>query len=328
MQTAFVTGATGFLGRHVIDVLTEQGWLIYALVRDEDRARTVLAQPSVNFIKGDLTFPSTYRDTVPKGLDCIFHVAADTSTWAKEAARQHQINIEGTANLLQVYRDVDAKRFVHVSSIAVYGIHKNLVTEKTRKKGKDSWVSYVHTKTMAERKVMEAAKRGTDAVVVNPTHIVGRYDDHNWSRMIQMLDSGDLPGVPPGAGNFANGRAVAEAVVAAFDKGCTGENYILGGPYASMREFLCVAAEKLGVAEPKKATPAFVLETLASLSSIVARFTGRRPILTPEEAYFACEKVDTSSDKAVEELGYRIVPLNQSISESIDYLKAQGVLST
>lgn len=325
MPTAFITGATGFLGRHVVDILRENGWDIHALVRDEARAKALLGD-NIHFIKGDLTLSLSYRDALPKNIDCIFHVAADTSTWAKESAQQERINVDGTSSLLQLCRDIDAKRFVHVSSIAVYGIHKNLVTEKSVKLGKDHWVSYVHTKTMAERKVIEAASRGTDAVIVNPTHIIGRYDDHNWARLIQRMNNDSLPGVPPGGGNFANGRAVAEAVVAAYEKGKTGENYILGGPYASMHEFLRVAAEILGKPAPKKPMPAFVLKALAGILAVSSKLNGKRPMITPEEAYFACEDVDASSKKAVEELGFREVPLDQSVQESIDYLKSQNIL--
>ncbi|NVJ98951.1 MAG: NAD-dependent epimerase/dehydratase family protein [Alphaproteobacteria bacterium] len=325
MPTAFITGATGFLGRHVVDVLKEQGWHIHALVRDEKKASVLLGN-DLHFVKGDLSFPSSYQADLPEGVDCIFHIAADTSTWGKEAKQQHHVNVDGTSGILHVCRNINARRLVHVSSIAVYGIHQELVTEQSPKLGKGSWVSYVDTKTMAERKVIEAAGRGTDAVIVNPTHIVGRYDDHNWSRMIQMLNEGSLPGVPPGAGNFANGRAVAEAVVAAFHKGKTGENYILGGPYATMHEFLCIAAEKLGKPEPKKPTSAFLLTALAEILNLVSKITGKRPMVTPEEAYFATEVVEASSQKAVEELGFREVPLDQSICESITYLKERGLL--
>jgi nucleoside-diphosphate-sugar epimerase len=325
MPTAFVTGSTGFLGRHVVDVLRERNWTIFALVRDEARARALLGD-GVTFIQGDITLASSYRNALPQAYDCTFHIAADTSTWAQEADRQQRINVEGTAGLLQAHRSLDAKRFVHVSTIAVYGIHKTLVTETSEKHGKDSWVSYAQTKTMAERKVIEASMRGTDAVVVNPTHIVGRYDDHNWARLITMTNDGTLPGVPPGGGNFANGRAVAEAVVTAFDKGRTGENYILGGPYATMHEFLSLTADLLGRAQPGKPKPAFMLRTLASVLSLASRFTGKRPMITPEEAYFACEDVNASSEKAVRELDYREVPLARSLEECIAYLRGEGRL--
>ncbi|TNE67955.1 MAG: NAD-dependent epimerase/dehydratase family protein [Alphaproteobacteria bacterium] len=325
MPTAFVTGATGFLGRHVMDVLLEKGWSITAMVRDTEQAHALYGD-KVDIRKGNLTDPSSIATAMPKKIDCVFHTAADTSTWAKEAHRQFHVNVDGTAALLQALLDKKGRRFVHVSSMAVYGIHEDPVRETTTRLGATSWVSYVRTKSYAERKVKEAIDRGMDAVIVNPAHIVGRYDSHNWARLIERMANGTLPGVPPGAGNFANGRAVAEATVAAYEKGKCGENYILGGPYASFHEMLSVAADILGMPEPKKPMPEALLHLVARGSSLVARLTGKRPMVTPEEAYFACEKVAVLSDKAIRELGYREVPLRQSLEECIAYLREQKLL--
>jgi len=325
MPTAFVTGATGFLGRHLIDVLLEAGWTITAMVRNPEAAAKTL-DPKVMLVKGDLSQPNSIRKAMPAKVDGVFHAAADTSTWDKEAARQAKTNIDGTAALLQAVLNAQVKRMVHVSTIAVFGDHHGAVTEKTPRKGAESWVSYARTKSYAERKVKEAVERGLDAVIVNPTHIVGRYDAHNWARLIQMMADDQLPGTPPGVGNFANGRAVAEGILAAYHSGKAGENYILGGPQVSIYEFLCIAAKKIGKPSPKKPMPAFFLKFFAKVLGVVSAFTGKRPMMTVEEAHFSCEKLDARSDKAVKELGYRIVPIEETIDESIAYLREVGVL--
>lgn len=325
MAKAFVTGATGFLGRHLIDVLLEAEWDITAIVRDPAAASTILNE-KVKLVSGDLTKPETLRKAIPHTLDCIFHVAADTSTWKREAARQEKINIGGTATLLQMMYDYDVKRMVHVSSIAVFGEHHDIITEDTPRLGATSWINYVRTKSYAERKVKEAVERGLDATIVNPTHIVGKYDSHNWARLLTMTAEESLPGVPPGAGNFANGRAVAEGILAAYHKGKAGENYILGGPQASFHEFLTIAADKLSKPAPKKPMSPFVLKLLAGTLSALSAVTGKRPMVTPEEAAFSSETVDAHCDKAVKELDYRVVPLEQSIDESISYLKEVGLI--
>mgnify|MGYP003646804120 CR=1 FL=1 len=324
MPTAFVTGATGFLGRHLIDILLEANWTITAMVRDPKAAAKIL-DAKVTLIKGDLINASDTRTAMPETLDCVFHVAADTSTWSKEAAHQQEVNIEGTRSVLHAILDKDVKRMVHVSSIAVFGEQHGPITEKTARKGAESWVSYISTKSYAERKVKEAVDRGFDAVIVNPTHIVGRYDTHNWARLIQMMAEGTLPGTPPGGGNFANGRAVAEGILAAYHKGKQGHNYILGGPKASFEEFLTIAGEKIGKGKPPKPMPGWSLKLMASVLSLVASFTGKRPMITKEEALFSTENQDARSDKAVKELGYRLVPLEQSIDESIAFLKENSL---
>lgn len=325
MPTAFVTGATGFVGRHLIDVLREDNWTIIAAVRDPARANALLGN-DIDCRAADLTEPMTMNDAMPDDVDCVFHVAADVGTWSRDNDRQYRTNVEGTAGLLQAVVDKKARRMVHVSSIVAYGEHTDTITEETPRLGAESWVSYVNTKAYAERKVKEAVDRGLDAVIVNPTDIVGRYDDQNWVRMIKMVADGSLPAVPPGNGNFANGRAVAEGVLAAYKHGKTGENYILGGPYATFHEFLSLAAEKLGKPKPKKPISAGLLKFMASFLSWVSKLTRKRPQITKEEAYFACQSYTVNYDKAISELGYRDVPLSQSVDEAIDYLRETGGL--
>ena len=327
MPSAFVTGATGFLGRHLIDVLLEEGWSITAMVRTPGKARKILDE-KVSLVKGDLTVPTDVHRCMPDTLDCVFHAAADTSSWSAEAAQQESVNIEGTRAILQAILDKNVKRLVHVSSVSVFGEQHGPITEDTPRDGASSWVSYIQTKAFAERKVKEAVDRGMDAVIVNPTHIIGRYDSQNWARLIQGLVAGTLPGTPPGSGNFANGRAVAEATLAAFHKGQKGHNYILGGPRASFSDFLTIAAQKLGTDKPPKPMPVWLVKTSAQIYSLISMFTGKRPRLTPEEAVFVTEKQDARSDKAVKELGFQIIPLEQSVEECTAFMKEEGLLKS
>lgn len=320
MPIAFVTGATGFVGRHLVDVLTENNWTIIAAVRSLEKAKTLLPA-SVHLAEADLRKPLTLHEAMPEDVDAVFHVAADTSSWSKEAERQYSVNVNGTASILQVALDKDAKRFIHVSSIVTYGDHSETIKDDTPRLGAESAISYVMTKSYAERKVKEAVDRGMDAVIVNPTDILGRYDDQNWIRMIEMLDAGTLPSVPPGNGVFANGRAVAEGIFAAYERGKTGQNYILGGERATFHKFLSVAAEKLGKPKPGKPLPAIILKIAARIYTLMSALTGKRPRITPEEAHFACQDYDALSERAVSELDYRIVPLEQSVEEAVAYLR-------
>jgi len=326
MPTAFVTGATGFIGRHLIEVLREDGWTIVAGVRDKARAAKLLGD-DVTLVKADLLSPASIERAMPDVADCVFHVAADVSSWSKEADRQYQTNVEGTAAVLQSTLNKGIKRLVHVSSIVAYGEHDDVIDDFTPRQGATSWVSYVSTKSYAERKVKEAVDRGLDAVVVNPTDIVGRYDDENWVRLIKMVADGTLPAVPPGNGNFANGRAVAEGILAAYKHGKTGQNYILGGPYATFHEFLSLAASKLGKPEPKKPISPMVLKLYAWILELASKITGKRPAVTKEEAYFACQSYRVNYERAINDLGYRDVPLEQSIDEAIAYLREKGELT-
>ncbi len=327
MPTAFVTGATGFVGRHLVEVLREDGWSISAGVRDTARAAKLLGD-DIKLVDIDLLKPLSLAAAVPQGADCVFHVAADVSSWSRDAERQYKTNIEGAAALLQATLDKEVRRMVHVSSIVAFGEHDTVIDDHTPRLGAESWVGYIHSKSYAERKVKEAVDRGLDAVVVNPTDIVGKYDDQNWIRMIKMVADDSLPAVPPGNGNFANGRAVAEGILAAYKHGKTGENYILGGPYATFHEFLSLAAEKLGKPAPKKPISPTMLKFYASILELISKLTGKRPSVTKEEAYFACQSYQVNFDRAINDLGYRDVPLEQSVDEAIAYLREKDDLKT
>ncbi len=328
MPTAFVTGATGFLGHHIVDVLIERGWQVTAMVRDTRAAEAALGmQPTLTFVHGDLTDTQSVEAAMPEGVDGVFHAAADTSSWKKDAARQNAINIGGTEAILRAMAVRGAGRLVHVSSISVFGHQPGEVDEDSPHLAADSWINYARSKAAAEACVRDRITEGFDAVIVNPTHIVGTYDTQNWARMILKLVAGDLPGIPPGGGNFANGRKVAEAIVTAHHNGGRGESYILGGPFATMRDFITEAARQLGITPPKRVLPGWMLGTLARMSAGVSAITGQRPRITPEEAAFASATERSRSDKAIRVLDYEFVPLEHSINECINTLKSAKLLS-
>ncbi len=324
MAKAFVTGGTGFLGRNLINLLDQSGWTVRALARDAEAARKVIGD-GVEIVPGDVTDAASVKAAITPDMDAVFHVAADTSSWSREAARQRRVNVDGTAHVIAAVQAAGCGRLVHVSSISVFGPQHASFDETAPYA--EAPTNYARTKRDGERLVRAAVADGLDAVIVNPTHIVGRFDSHNWARLFTMQAAGKLPGVPPGGGNFANGGAVAEGLIAAHAEGKRGENYILGGPKASFRELLTEAAKLMDLPPPGRATPAFLLRALGGAGTIWTALTGKRPMVTPEEAAFACETMDARADKAVRELGYRIVPLAESVAESIGWLRAAGLLS-
>ena len=326
MPTAFLTGATGFLGQHLVGVLLEQGWDIIALVRDPEAARRKF-DDRISLVAGDIVDINAIRTAMPEEVDCVFHAAADTSLWSPQHRHQYEINVIGTANMVHAATDRSAKRFVHISSIAVYGDHHDMLSETSERKGREAATNYARTKAAAERRVKEAAARGLNAVILNPCHIVGRYDAHNWARLILQVEEGTLPGIPPGYGCFSNGRKVAEATERAARQGAAGDTFILGGPYAGFDDFISEAAHQLSKEVTVKKTPAVVLRAMAWILAIPAFFTGKKPIITHEEVAMVCEKINASSTKAVATLGYEEVPLATSIEECIAWLREEKQLT-
>jgi len=324
-QTAFVTGATGFLGRNLMDRLAAAGWEITALHRSADPPEAWAALP-VTPVRGDVTDAAAVARAMPRGVEAVFHLAADTTPWRGARVRQEAVNIGGTEAVIAAARTANAGRLVHVSTCSVWGHHRGIVDETRRQRGRGSWVGYVRTKAEAEQRVRAAAADGLDAVVVNPAHILGRYDASNWSRLFFLIDRDVLPGVPPGGGCFANAGDVAEAMIAAAAHGRRGENYILGGPHASFLALVREIAGLLGKPAPRRASPAWLLKSVARIGDLKSRFTGRPPDLTPEAAYFVCHDERVSSGKAQAELGYRETPVARSLAQCHGWLVEEGLL--
>lgn len=325
MPHAFLTGGTGFVGRNLAEVLSEAGWRVTALVRPGSKAGH-LEELGIETVEGRLEEAESLRAAMPEALDVVFHVAAVTSPWRGHRVRQWRTNVEGTRNMLRAAKEKAAGRFVHTSTIAVYGHQAGRFDESAEKHGRGSWIGYVNSKAHAEAAVLEAAQGGLDAVILNPGHILGRYDSHNWARMFRMVRDDTLPGVPPGAGCFANVREVAEAHLKAAEVGAKGENYLLGGPHESFLALVREIARILDIEPPEKTLPAIAIKTAARLKDLASRFTGKPPDLTPEGAYLVCQDENFSSAKAKGTLDYGYRPIADSLIESYAWLKETGRL--
>jgi len=328
---AFVTGGTGFLGANLTEQLIADGWRVTAMHRHDSNTQ-FLRQLGAELAEASLTDIDSLRSAMPKNVDAVFHMAANTNMWRGGNARQWRDNVEGSANIAQVVREKwarerSAARLVVTSSISAYGYHRDTITEESPQLADDPRHHYLYTKKRAERAVRAEMERGLDAVFLNPCGIVGKYDTSSWAQTFFMIARGQLPGVPPGVGSFCHAGAVARAHIDAFHRGRRGENYILAGTDASFLEFFGKIAELLGKPVPRRTTPAFAIRALAWLSDIGSRVSGREPVITPEKAAMVTQRVTASSAKAERELGYQSgMALEAMLRECRDWLIEQNLL--
>lgn len=327
-RTAFVTGATGFLGQNLCEQLSiAGGWHIVGLHRpgsDTD----LLQNLGVELRPGDILDADSLVAAIPAETDAVFHTAAMTSMWRREADMQTRINVAGTRNVVDAALSKGVGRFIHTSTWNVFDRSAGTFTEATPKAGKQSWITYDRTKHEAEDVVLSAiAEHSLDAVITNPSHILGRYDKQNWSRLIVMAALGKLPGVPPGSGDFAHGEEVARAHIAAVERGRTGENYILAGPHESFMGLVRKVAQMANQPKvPKKPMPPAVMRLLAQIEPRVASFFGRTPDITPEAVALVTADMHSPSSKAQDELGYNPPPLQVALEDCYKWLMRTGAL--
>lgn len=325
--TAFVSGASGFVGSNLVKELHTRGWNVHVLARRNSVLNEIHGIP-VTVHLGDICDRDSIDRAIPEGTDAVFHVAASTNFWSKQNAAQDRVNIEGTRNMIQTAKARSARRFIHTSSFTTWGFQNTTLTEDSPRTGATDWINYVRSKHRAEEIVLQfSAGEQTEAVILNPCHILGPGDHHNWSRMIRMVDQGKLFASPPGSGNFCDVREVAKAHVEAFHHGRKGEKYLLGGEYTSFADVVSLTGEILGRRAPARAAPAWIMRAWARFNTAVAALTGNEPDITPESAAMVSYHVNCESSKAVSELGYRFTPISRLIEDTAQWMKEKGLLS-
>jgi dihydroflavonol-4-reductase len=325
-RTAFVTGATGFLGLNIVDALLASSWRVVALHRKTSNVTRLRAR-GVELAQGRLDDRDSLERAIPEGVDAVFHVAGNVSLWAKNDAQQTKDNVDGTRNVAAAALDRKAKRFVHTSTVAVWGAQHQLPYDETCPQlGAKSPVNYQRSKALGELEVREAIERGLDAVILNPAHIMGRYDTEGWSKSIRFVAEGKLPGIPPGRGSFCDAGAVARAHVASVDRGRTGENYILGGADATYAELVAIIGELLGKKVAKRPVPLWAVGVASALSRFGALFTGTQPAVTKEMLAGLTHHEIVNCEKAVRELGYEKVPLRAMVESALAWQVEEGMI--
>lgn len=325
-KTAFVTGATGFVGLNLVEVLLEQGWRVVAMHRPSSELDQLTRFAGVERVVGDVTDLRSVRDALPGQVDCVFHTAGNTSLWTRARVEQLKVNVRGTRNVVRAALDRGARRLVHVSSIVAYGLHGGTVTEDTPTCGSCAGIHYVRSKALAEREVRKGIAAGLRAVTVNPANLIGRYDTANWARLFRLVRQGRLPAMPPGGGSFCHAREAARMMVVAAEKGRVGHNYLLGGAQASYIGLVREIARLLGVRRRVIRAHPGMLRAYAAVEEWVAPLFGREPDITVEAVSLLSQNIYCSSRKAQQELGYKPVTLEAMLVECRDWLQENGLL--
>lgn len=322
-----VTGATGFVGSHVVRKLLEAGHSIRVLRRASSSTK-MLEGLTVETTVGDVTDRPSVLEAVD-GCEAVFHVAGLVSFWRGERERQTAINVGGTRNIVDACLDRKVRRLVHTSSIAAvgYAAEGRLSDETVEYNWWPYRIHYNNTKHLAEEEVKVGLRRGLDAVIVNPAIVFGPGDlNLNAGAMIFQAARGRLVIYPTGGGCVCDVEDVARGHVLALEKGRTGERYILGGDNYTWKELFTLIAEVLGVPPPRRRLPTPALHLFAALAELNGLLTKKEPPITRESARITPVPGYYSSEKAVRELGYSVSPFRETVRKTYEWYLANGYL--
>jgi dihydroflavonol-4-reductase len=323
----FLTGATGFVGHHVARALAAEGAQLRLLVRKTSNLKNLEGIAGETHV-GDLADPETLRPALA-GCDAVLHVAADYRLWIPDPAAMYLANVDGTRELLRLAREAKVKRVVYTSSVATMHFRRDglVVNEETPVSLDDMVGHYKRSKFMAEQEAMQAAAKGQNVVILNPTSPIGSNDSKPTPTGRIFLDflNGKFPAYMDTGLNLVDVSEVARTHVSALTKGQPGRRYILGGENLTLKQILDKMSEITGIPSPTVEIPFAVAATYAFFEEwITGRIRGREPRATLEEVRMGRKKMYASSARAQQELGFRILPVNPAMRAAIDWFRANG----
>jgi dihydroflavonol-4-reductase len=317
MPTTLITGSTGFIGSHVARALSRRGDDIRVLVRkgtDDD----VLSGIEFERINGDITDRRAVKRAVA-GVERVFHVAGMTSMRTGESQRVFEVNQGGTRLLAEESLTAGVERFVHTSSVAAIGPAPTggRADETQAFTAGGLGIAYMNSKREAEGEVLRAAARGLDAVIVNPTFVLGPGGGRASSMgLVRRFLLRRIPAYVDGGLNIVDVRDVADGHLMAEAKGETGERYILGGRNFTLQRLFADLQRISGVPAPQLKLPAQLAQAGARFSEQLGLPLG----LAVDETRSAALWWTYSSAKAKRELGFSSRPHEETLEDALAWM--------
>lgn len=326
---ALVTGGTGFIGSHLADVLAGAGAEVSAFAHRPPPDGTL--PDAVEFIQGNILDPDDVRRAV-EGSDAIFHLAGMYSYARSEVPLMYEVNVRGTAVLLDAAARGRRRRLVHTSSCATCGpVDGRAATERDLPPHRELVVPYKRSKLEGERLALRAARDGAEVIVVNPTVPVGPGDRRPTptGKMVADVAQGRARGyLARSVLNVVAVEDVARGHVAAFERGRPGERYLLGGENMPVREVFAVIARAVGRRAPRLPVPWAAAYAAARLVDAGLRLRGREPELLVLDEVRAGRLPHAFDDsKARAELGYVSRPAAGALAEAARSASAESQAS-
>ncbi len=320
-EKILITGATGHIGNVLARKLLERGEQVRALILPGENT-TPLDGLDVEQTPGDVLDTSSLWESF-QGVRAVFHLAGVISIMPGENPLVRKVNVQGTINVLKTAMQHGIQRLVYTSSIhALARIpHGKVVDETTPFDPHNPYGAYDQSKAQATLEVQKAAASGLDAVITCPTGVIGPFDFRGsmMGNVIQTAAQHKFTPYVDGAYDFVDVRDVADGLIAAAERGKTGEAYILSGQRISVRYLLETVREITGKSFPRIKIPMSLAKLAAEFTPFYYRFSQTSPRFTPYSLEVLESNSVISHARASRELGYAPRPLYDSIRDAIEW---------
>ncbi len=321
---AAVTGASGHIGANLVRALLAEGRRVRVLLRKDSRA---VAGLPVEKVEGDVLDPRSLL-RLTSGAATVFHAAGRISIVGAEHGLVDRTNVQGVRNVIEACRAAGVGRLVHFSSIHAFRSepHDEPVTEERALALNPEDLPYDRSKALGQREVLAAAAGGLDAIVLNPTAVIGPYD-YKGSRMGRVLlgiTTHALPAVIDGGYNWVDARDIALAALAAEKRGRSGQSYLLPGRWVHIRDVSIFIHELTRRKTPQWAAPKWLARPASVFALAWGLALGREPLFTPAAVRALSGHQLVSGEKAASELDYHPRPFEETVYDTLEWFLREG----
>jgi nucleoside-diphosphate-sugar epimerase len=320
----FITGAAGYIGHKLAHTLAARGFTVHALVRS-DAGRNCLQHRNITVFNGDVLHKETLLPAL-EGCQQVYHAAARVGAWAKRPQDFYDVNVNGTHHVLEAAAVSGVGKMVFTSTAGIYGPADEKPVDETHQRTLPFRIDYDRSKKEAEDVVVNFCNKYLQTVIVNPAKVFGPgHTSH--SLTTNALIAGFLQKgfalIPPGTYrlSFTYIDDVIQGHILAMEKGLPGERYILGGNNVSYFDFFDSIRKLAGTKGRILAVPKTVIKGWALLQEAAHTLTGsgiRFPVKSVDHLF---SNYIFSSEKARQQLGYSITPLQTAIIKTIQFLQ-------
>lgn len=320
-----MTGAAGFVGTNLLHQLADRGDEVVAV----DRVRSAHAPTQgVTWVDGDVLDPASMRRAL-EGAEVVYHLVA-VITLAQRDERAWVINVDGVRTVAEAAQAVGVRRLVHCGSVHSFDQYHcgGRIDEASPRSVDESMPVYDRSKWAGEVELRKVVDRGLDAVICNPTGVFGPVD-YGLSRINAMLrDSarGRVPVVIAGGFDLVDVRDVAAGLIAAGEKGRTGENYLLPGQMVQLFDAFRMAAAVAGRRGPVYALPLKVITPILPIAEPIGRWLGSDVVSRAAMAAVLAAPI-VGGSKATRELSHHPRPTQETIRDLVAFFVTSGQLA-
>jgi nucleoside-diphosphate-sugar epimerase len=318
MPTFLLTGATGFIGGHLVKKLISRGHQLVCLVRNRNVTRE-LGQAGVRTVRGDITSRDSLRQAM-KNVDGVFHLAALYEIGSRNTERMYQINVTGSKNVFEMAGELKIPRVIYCSTVAALGNTRDTLADENWPHDGQFQSEYCRTKHLAHLEARRQIEQGVPITIVMPSVVYGPKDPSALAESRRRYCQGKIPFLLGAETKFTyvHVEDVAEGMVLAYERGRVGESYILAGDVMTNREIVQLLGRLVNRPMPQRELPYRAAKFIALFDEAFSALRGKTPLVS-REAIKMMENCNwaVTAEKARRELGWQPRPVEIGMREEM-----------